>query len=266
MTSVRGCHGLLKHRSLGDRQAHVEPEDHEHGAGQERDPPPEREELLIGEKVGQHDEGAAREKEAERGAELRKHSVPCAPARWRILRRQQHRAAPLATKPQTLAETTEREQGRGDEADRVVGRKGADGDCRQAHGQERCDQRGLAADAVAEVAEQCRPDRSRQKRDRERRQRSQCRGNRIGRRKEQSREHEHGRGGIDVEVEELDGRADEACKQHLSGAVHDFIGTGGKLLGHGALGISALVLPAITNCRDRGRAAGTLGHRSPDLL
>src|SRR5262249_57046056 len=113
----------------------------------------EREELLIGEKVRQHDEAASREKEAERGAKLREHPVPCAFARWRILRRQKHRAAPLATEPDTLAETTERKQGRRDDADRVVSRQGADGDRRHAHGQERRDQRGLAADAIAKVAE-----------------------------------------------------------------------------------------------------------------
>src|SRR5262249_50104392 len=161
---------------LSDRQAHVEPEDHEHGAGQERDPPPKREELLIGEKVGQQDEAASREEEAERGAKLREHPVPCALARWRILRRQKHRATPLAPEPDTLAETTERKQRRRDDADRVVRRKGADGDRRHAHGQERRDQRGLATDAVAKVAEQGRPDRPCQKGDRERRQRSKRSG------------------------------------------------------------------------------------------
>src|SRR5262249_60952048 len=110
-------HDLLKHGGLCDCKAHVEPEDHEHGAGQEWDPPTEREELLIGEKVGKDDEDASREKEAERGTKLREHPVPCAFARWRILRRQKYRPTPLATEPETLAETTERKQGRRDDAD-----------------------------------------------------------------------------------------------------------------------------------------------------
>src|SRR5262249_2157709 len=82
-------------------------------------------------------------------------------------------------------------------------------------------------------------------------------GDRIGRRKEQPREDEDGCGGIDVEVEELDSGADETCKQHLSGAVHDSIDAGGKLLGHGALGISALLLSA------RPRSAAAVAMLAP---
>src|SRR5690606_40186925 len=51
----------------------------------------------------------------------------------------------------------------------------------------------------------------REERKRERRERLQRRRRRVARRKEQLREHEHGRGAVDVEIEELDGRADEAC-------------------------------------------------------
>ena len=50
---------------------------------------------------------------------------------------------------------------------------------------------------------------------RKRRQRRERGGRRIGRRKEQPGKDEHRRGRVDVEIEELDRRADQAGKQHL---------------------------------------------------
>ena len=164
---------------------------------------------------GQHQEDAAGEEEADRRAELREHAVPGALARRRVLDREQHRAAPLAAEPEALAETAQREQERRGDADRVVGRQHADSDRRHAHRQQRRDQRRLAADAIAEVAEQRRADRPGEERDREGRQRRERRRRGIGGRKEQPREDEHRRGRVDVEVEELDRRADQAGEQHL---------------------------------------------------
>ena len=76
------------------------------------------------------------------------------------------------------------------------------------------------------MAEQRGADRPRDERDGERRQRGQRRGGRIGLREEQRREDEHGRGRVDVEVEELDRGADQAGEQHLSRAVDRFCGRG----------------------------------------
>ena len=81
-------------------------------------------------------------------------------------------------------------------------------------------QRRLAPDAVAKVAEQRRPNRPRQKRNAKRRQRRERGRRRVGRRKEQPRKHQHRRGGVNIEVEELDGGADQAGKQHLARAIH----------------------------------------------
>ena len=111
-------------------------------------------------------EDAAGEEEADRRAELRKHAVPGALARRRVLDRQQHRAAPLAAEAQALAEAAQRQQQRRGDADRVVGRQHADRHRRHAHRQQRRHQRRLAADAVAEVAEQRRADRPREEGDR----------------------------------------------------------------------------------------------------
>ena len=210
---------LLKDRRFGDRQPHVEADEDQHGAREKRQPPAECEELLVGEPRGEQQEDAAGEEEPDRRAELREHAVPRALAGRRVLDRQQHRAAPLAAETEALAEATQREENRRRDTDRAVGRQRADGDGGQAHRQQRGDQRGLAADAVAEVAEERRADRPRDEGDRERRQRGERGGRRIRRRKEQARKDEHRRRGVDVEVEELDRGADQAGEQHLSGTV-----------------------------------------------
>ena len=155
-----------------------------------------------------------RAEEAERRAELRKHAVPGALA---AAARSRSRAAPrrpIRRRARALTEAAEREQrGRGD-ADRGVGRQQADRDRREPHREQRCDERRFAADAVAEVAEQRGADRPRDERDRERRERLQRRGRRVAGREEQLREHEHGGRAVDVEIEELDRRADQAREQH----------------------------------------------------
>ena len=127
----------------------------------------------------------------------------------------------------------------------AVGRQRANGD-----GGERpwsssaTHQRGLAADAIAEVAEERRADRPREEGDAKRRERGERGGGRVGRGKEQLGKYEHRRGRVDVEVEELDGGADEAGEQHLAGAVHGQAGAGAILanrdvdagwLAHGSL-------------------------------
>ena len=85
--------------------------------------------------------------------------VPRALAGRRVLGRQQHGAAPLTAKTEALAEAAQRQQQRRRDADRLVGRQHADQHRRHAHRQQRRHERGLAADAIAEVAEQ-RPSRS----------------------------------------------------------------------------------------------------------
>ena len=144
---------------------------HQRGAGEERNAPAEREELLVGQPRRQQQEDAAGTDEADRRAELREHAVPRALARRRVLDRQQHGPAPLAAEPEALAEAAEREQQRRGDADRRVGRQQADRHGRQPHRQQRRHQRRLAADAIAEVAEERRSDRAREERDRERRER-----------------------------------------------------------------------------------------------
>ena len=44
-------------------------------------------------------------------------------------------------------------------------------------------------------------------------------GGRVGRREEQAGKDEHRRGRVNVEIEKLDGRADQAGEEHLAGRV-----------------------------------------------
>ncbi len=194
---------------------------HEQRAEQERNAPAEREELRVGERVAQQQEDAARAEKAERRAELREHAVPRALAGWCVLGREQHRAAPFAAEAEPLAETAQREQQRRGDADRGIGRQHADHDGRQAHRQQRSDERRLAPDAVAEMAEHGRADRPCEECERERRERLQGRRCGIARREEQLRKHEHRGGRVDVEIEEFDRRAGEAGREHTPFGIAD---------------------------------------------
>ncbi len=103
---------VLEGRRLGDAQPHVQADQHQQRAGQERDAPAAAEELRVAHRLAQQQEDAAGQEEADRRAELREHAVPGALARRRVLGRQQHRAAPFAAQPEALAEAAQRQQQR----------------------------------------------------------------------------------------------------------------------------------------------------------
>ena len=74
------------------------------------------------------------------------------------------------------------------------------------------------------MAEQGRADRPREKRDPKRRQRGERGRGRIGRREEQPRKDEHRGGGVDIEIEELDSRANQAGEEDLARRVDRCVG------------------------------------------
>jgi hypothetical protein len=76
------------------------------------------------------------------------------------------------------------------------------------------------------VSEQRGADRAREERERESREGLQCRGRLIGGRKKQVRENQHRRRRVDIEVEELDGGANETGKENLPWRVHGVGNTG----------------------------------------
>ena len=119
----------------------------------------------------------------------------------------------------TLAEAAEGEQKRRGDADGAVGGQEADGNGGEAHDREGEHERGLAADAIAEVAKERGADGTGEEGDAEGGERGEGGAGGIGRGEEEAREDEHGGRGVDVEVEELDGGADEASKENLSWSV-----------------------------------------------
>ena len=77
----------------------------------------------------------------------------------RPFHRQQHRAAPFAADADALQRPQDRQEHCAPDADRRVGRHKRDQEGRNAHAQQRRDQRRLAADAIAVMAEDRRADR-----------------------------------------------------------------------------------------------------------
>src|SRR6185437_6947665 len=163
---------------------------------------------------------------------LGKHSIPCALAGRRVFDGEQDGSAPLAAEADALAEAAEREQDGGGKSDGVVGGQQADADGGDAHGEQGDDQGGLAADAVAEMAEEGRTDGASKERDAKSGQGVEARRSGISRREEEAGKDENRRGGEDVEIEELDGGADEAGDEHLGRGI-DLRGSRGVGSAHG---------------------------------
>ncbi|MNL07295.1 hypothetical protein D3C87_1279670 [compost metagenome] len=200
-------------------EAYVQTHHHQRGAEQERNPPAPRAELFIIQRHGQGQEQTVRRKKANRRPELWKHAEPGAFAFGGVLRGEQSCAAPFAAQSQALAETQHAEQDRRPGANAVVTRQHADQRGTHAHQQERGDQGRFAADAIAEVTEQCRPQGARKECDAECEKGRKHLG-RAGRlRKEHRTDHQRCCGGVNVEVVELDGSADEARGGHAGGGV-----------------------------------------------
>ncbi|KAG0941882.1 hypothetical protein G6F31_014950 [Rhizopus arrhizus] len=219
---------LLEVGGLVDVQSHPQAQPDQQRAGHEGNAPAPLQEVVLAQAAAQRQEDAGRQQEAQRGAQLREHAVPGALARWCVLGGQQHRPTPLAAPPQSLAASAQRQQRRCPQPDLRMGRQQADQYRGQAHGQQCGHQGGLAADAITEVAEHRRAHRPGDERHREGRQRlQQCRLF-AAVREEQVREHQHRGRGVDVEVEELNGGADQAGQQDTAGGIHGRCGSAGR--------------------------------------
>ena len=225
---------------LGEADPHVEPDQHQDRADQERQAPTPGEELRLPQDEQEHEEQPVRQEKAERGTELGEHAEPGAPVGRRVFGGEQRRAAPLAAEPDTLSQAQQAEQPGRREPDRGIARKHADQRRGQAHHDQRGDQRRLAADAVAEMAEQHRADRPREERDAEGEERVERlrAGGRRG--KEDLPDHERGGRAVDVEVIELDRRADQARQDDAPGPGRPCLGSGRHVDGRHAHGPPAL--------------------------
>jgi hypothetical protein len=194
-----------RRRSFEDAQADVEADEHEHDVQQERDPPAPFQKGIAGQGA-ESEHRQVGEEQARRHTELRpgrNEAAVC--AGLRPLHRQEHRSAPLAADAHALNEAQRRQQHRAPDADAVVSRHQRHGESGQAHEQQRRDQRRLAADAIAVVAEDECSDGPRQETDREDPERLQGADQRLGIGEVQPGEHQPRHGGVKKEVVPLDG-------------------------------------------------------------
>src|SRR6185312_8317506 len=100
-----------------------------------------------------------------------------------VLVSHEHGPAPLAAKTKALKDAENEQQDRRPDADLGVGWHEADQEGRNAHDHQRKDEHALAADAVAEVAEDNAAERARDKSDREGRISEHGRDEHVARRK-----------------------------------------------------------------------------------
>src|SRR5207237_9389005 len=112
--------------------------------------------------------------------------------------------------PDTLDEADDRQDEGAPDADRVVGRDKTDRKSRQPCRQESGDQRSLAPDAIAKMAEERRPDRPRDKADGVDREGLQHADQRVGFGEEKLPEGEARDDAVEEEIVPLDRRADRA--------------------------------------------------------
>jgi len=197
-------------RRLADLQPHPQPQRDEQRRKNEGNAPAPGREFGIAQRQAQDQEQAVRGDEAHGRAKLRKHAEARAPARRRILDRQQRRAAPFAAQAEPLPETQDAQQQRRHPPDHRIGRQKGDQQRGGAHQHQRGDQRRFAPDAIAIMAKDDRADRPREKGETKAHEAEhQLRRGRFGR-KEQGTEHQRRRRAIDIEIIEFDRRADQA--------------------------------------------------------
>jgi len=141
----------------------------------------------------------------------------------RPFHRQQHRAAPFATDADALDRPQHSQGDCAPDADLLVGWHEGDEKGCDAHKQKRRNERPLAADAVAVVAEYRGADRPARKADEIGAERCQSFGQRVLVGKIELAEDEAGRGAVDEEIVPLDGRADRRGDDGLT-QLHTVVG------------------------------------------
>ncbi|GAA2806907.1 hypothetical protein GCM10020219_093330 [Nonomuraea dietziae] len=157
---------------------------------------------------------------------LRPRGPEAAPARVAVLGDDEHRAAPLAAQREALHQAERGQQQRSRAADGRVRGQAADEEGRHAHHEQADDQQRLAAEAVAEVAEDQAAERAGHEADGVGEEREERAGQRVGVGEEQDVEDERRRRAVQEEVVPLDGGADQA-RGHDLFDTHSFAFSGG---------------------------------------
>src|SRR6266576_1647409 len=151
----------LEEWSLEDPQPDIQTDRHQQDAEVEgNSPAPGGEALLAGDLA--HDvKSTVRQHQPDGDTKLRPAGPETAPTTMSPLHREQDRTAPFAANPGALDKAQDNQEDRAPDANRRIGRDEADEERSDAHQQQRGDQCRLAPDSVAVMAEDRRPDRSR---------------------------------------------------------------------------------------------------------
>ncbi len=210
----RNASGLLgdclEQGGFSEFESRIQADEHQHGANQKRNAPAPGHELFVAEQQSQQQKQTVGHEKADGGPKLGKHAEQTAAVLGRVFCGEQRRAAPFAAEPQPLADAQNDQQPRSQLADVVITGQQADERGAHAHREQRGDQGGLAAESIAEMSEQKGADRPRQKRDAESGKGVERLRRGRGAGKEHRPDDQRRSNGVNVEVVELDGRADEA--------------------------------------------------------
>src|SRR6185437_96342 len=206
---------LQKCRCLEYLETNVDTEYHQHRAEQEGDTPSPCSEFHIRNEKADNRDYAGAEEHTGRNADLGPGAIESSLLARRVLDRQQHGAAPFAADSDSLENAERQQRDRCPDADLLIGRQQAERECCRAHDDQRENENGLAADAVAEVTEDDCTHRARQKADGVGRPRQHRADVWIGGREEQLVEHDRGYDTIKEEVIPFDRTSDSTRDGYL---------------------------------------------------
>jgi hypothetical protein len=203
-------HRSLEHRSLGDSVTNVPADDDEEAGQKERDPPAPSDEVRLALIAGHQRKQASRQQASERDARLRPARPEAAALGIPIFGRHQHRSTPFAADCEALDDAQQDEADRRPYTDRRVARQQADEHGCKPHQYEAPHQQFLAADAVAEMAEDDSAQRPGDEAHRVGRESQQGPDQRIERGEEQLVEDERRSRAVEEEIVPFDRRANQA--------------------------------------------------------
>lgn len=207
-----GCRAV-EFRRFRQALAHPDADHHQHGAEQEGNAPAAAlQEGVAAE--GQQVDREGRQQQAEVQAERRPGTLAAAPVVAGMLVRGDGGAGKLGAGAQALQDADDDQQQRGPEADRRVGRNQADGGRADTHQEEGHVEQLLAAEAVAEVAEQHAAQRARHEADGEGGKCHHRRGGRVRGIEEHLAEHDRCHRRVQIKVVPLEHRADDGRGCH----------------------------------------------------
>ena len=132
---------LGKGGRLAKLQANPQTQTNQDRTGEKRQPPAKRLKVLSAEQQPKRQEQPVGEHKAKRRAELGHHAKATAPARRRMLDREQRRPTPFAAQTKALTEPEQAQKERRHDARGCIARQERDRKSGRSHQQQRCDER-----------------------------------------------------------------------------------------------------------------------------